>query len=83
MESFDSLETHDQDMLLRVQDRKATAHDIHHAKKLFTHIGVIAKAQEAIEEETATARKSVENIRSSEVRKGLMSFSEYLLTRNF
>ncbi len=83
MESFGSLESHDQEMLLRIQNRNATEDDIHHAKKLFTHIGVVAKAEEAIEQETATARKSVENIRSSEVRKGLMSFSEYLLTRNF
>jgi geranylgeranyl pyrophosphate synthase len=83
MESFDTLGSHDEEMLLRIQEKKATAHDIHHAKKLFTELGVIRKAHEAIEEETMTARRSLEQIRSREVREGLMQFGEYLLGRAY
>jgi geranylgeranyl diphosphate synthase type II len=83
MESFDSLNSHDQDLLMRIQSRQTTAHDIAHAKKLFTHIGVIAKAQDAIAEQTAIARKNLENIHNSEVREGLAAFGEYLLGRTF
>jgi geranylgeranyl diphosphate synthase type II len=83
MESFEDMGGHDQEMLLRIRNRIATAHDIHHAKKLFTHIGVIEKALKAIEDQTMTARRSLENIPSTEVREGLMKFSEYLLGREF
>lgn len=83
METFENLDTHDQNMLIHIHERKAKAEDIHHAKKLFTEIGVIQKASEKIEEETMTARRSLENIRSKDVRDGLMQFSEYLLGRTF
>jgi len=83
MESFASLNEHDQDLLLRIQEKQTTEHDIHHAKKLFSHIGVIQKAQDAIAEQTAIARRSLENIRSKEMREGLSAFGEYLLGRTF
>ena len=83
MESFEDLDVHDQDILLRIQDRESTAADIHLAKKLFTKIGVIQKAREAIEDQTMNARRSLENIQKAEVREGLMQFSEYLLGREF
>ena len=83
MESFDSLEARDQDLLLRIQDKKTTEHDIQLAKKLFTHIGVITKAQDTIAEQTAIAKKSLENIRNKEMREGLSAFGEYLLGRAY
>ncbi len=81
MQSFDSVEPEDRDLLIRIQERKATTFDVHHAKKLFTEIGVIENTRKRIEEETMTARKNVENIRSAEVRRALLQFSEYLLGR--
>jgi geranylgeranyl diphosphate synthase type II len=83
MESFNSLAGHDQDLLLRIRDKQAKSHDIHHAKKLFTEIGVIREAQDMITEETMTGRRSLENIPDEEVREGLLQFSEYLLGREF
>ncbi len=83
MKSFDTLEANDQELLLRIQAKHTIEHDIHHAIKLFTHIGVIQKAQEAIAEQTTIAKKSLENIHNSEVREGLSAFGEYLLGRMY
>ena len=83
MESFVDLAGHDQDMLLRIRDKQAKSHDIHHAKKLFAELGAIEKARNAITDETMTARRSLENIPNAEVREGLLQFSEYLLGREF
>ena len=83
MQSFDSLDDHDQDLLLRIQAKQTKEQDILHAKKLFTHIGVITMAQDAIAEQTVIAKKSLENIPNKEMRDGLSAFGEYLLGRTF
>ncbi|MDP4219257.1 MAG: polyprenyl synthetase family protein [Bacteroidota bacterium] len=83
MEMFDVIDEHDQEMLLRIRDRKATSHDIAHAKKSFAKHGIIDKAMKAIEEETITARNSISGIGSEALRIGLDRFSDYLLGRTY
>jgi len=83
MSHFDQLKDHDQDLLIRIQDKATTEHDIHHARKLFTDIGVMQKAQEAIEVETIIARNALNEISHENMRKGLLEFGEYLLGREF
>ena len=83
MESFDSLNEPDQALLMRIQGKQTVAHDIAHAKKLFAELGVLQKAEQAISIQTMTAKRSLENIHSSEVRDGLTAFGEYLLGREY
>ena len=83
MESFDSLSSHDQDLLLRIQEKQTTEQDIDHAKKLFTEIGVIQKAEDAINEQTIIAKQSLETIKNADMREGLSAFGEYLLGRSY
>jgi len=83
MDHFADIDPHDQDLLLRIQDKATTEHDIHHARELFTRLGVMQKAQEAIEAETIIARNFLEDISDENVKKGLLGFGEFLLGRKY
>jgi len=83
MSLFDQLGDHDRDLLIRIQDKATTEHDIHHARKLFTDIGVMQKAKEAIEAETIIARNALNDIPDENMKKGLLEFGEYLLGREY
>lgn len=83
MQSIDTLGSSDRSLLLQIGEKKATTNDIEHAKKLFTSLGVIQKANDVIEEQTMIARRSLENIPDPNVREGLLQFGEYLLGRAY
>lgn len=83
MQSFDTLQGSEKSLLLRIQEKKATTNDIEHAKKLFTSLGVIEKANDAIKEQTMIAQHSLQNIPDPNVREGLLQFAEYLLGRSY
>ena len=80
---FDSLPEEGQELIIKIGARKAEAGDIIKVKKLFTEHDIIRQAEDRIEGETIIARSSLDEIRSEEVKQGLLEFSEYLLGREY